>query len=138
MQIYANVSIKTMDLCIFYVGDGDNKKDMEPMDRSMEVCTSFFKCFYKDNKIDINNILIFDKKMSFETSLERIPGAEFKSQKKGTNIHLFNNFAESVSWFYNDRKLNWDKIIDDLNKIKTSHVKIFTEVCKKINKTESV
>ena len=100
---------------VFFIGDGDKKEAILPMERSMQTAIEVFKKINGDEAIILKEVL-FDEDKSFDGMLSKMTHPDFfpSNRKKGPNQNLFNMYAKEFGWI-TDGKLNIDKMKSDFN-----------------------
>lgn len=124
---------KLLEFNVFFIGDSDVSKDIESMERSVEIFNDIWVGFGGDSSLLNLEIIFPGSNMGFDELLTKISPkhtrADWKKGKTDSNHNLFNNFAGKAGWIDGDH-LNKDKIKVDLKKFKTDYIKLFDFIVK--------
>lgn len=114
---------------LFFIADGDNDKDFSSIERTKNIIANCIENKYNDIIEIVNKKVLSKKEFAFENLYKEIhPENWFSTKsKKFENVHIFDNFANSVEWFNKD-KLNFQKIIDDMKKTNHPHLEIIEAI----------
>ena len=83
-----------------------------------------------NNVFKVENELLLKTGLCFENLYKKIHSKNWfpKNSMKKSNQYLFNNYAKSVNYFNKNEKLDFSKIIANMEKTKNPHLKIIEAV----------